>query len=113
MPELWDEQPSIWLTAWSPGTALRKYWDQEPLSDDELLELVEFGTLRVVGEEWFADPTDEELDEDEATSAHGAPDPDEEAVAGDDCPAGGAEGVEPDELGCWVGPGDDSSDSDC
>lgn len=50
---------SVWFEAWSPGLALEKYQDGEELTEAELNELVEYGTLHIVDNTWL----DEDLDE--------------------------------------------------
>lgn len=99
-PEPWVSAWSMWSEVWEPGPALRKYRDAEPISEDELNELVEYGTLRIVSEDWFT----EDLDDDQATPVHSDPeadpsgDGDAEGTAGGDASADDA-GDDPEDLG--------------
>jgi hypothetical protein len=53
----------VWYEAWNPGLALAKYQDGEELTEAELNELVEYGTLHIVDNNWL-----EDLDEPTSTA---------------------------------------------
>lgn len=99
-------QLSIWHEAWTPPDALLRLWDGNDLTETELLELVEYGQLHVVGPEWLAEvPSGGETEPDDA----GAPGHDSPGVSDAEDSGGGDGNEDPDRHGA----GDDVDDPGC